>query len=387
MAAPPEKPKQEGQETTDIRQGMDIDLARLATYLTAQMGPHAITGPLAAKQFKFGQSNPTFLLLDAAGRKFVVRKKPPGALISKTAHAIEREYRVLAALSRCSTVPVPRVHVLCDTDTSVLGTPFYVMEFLQGRIFENVRLPSISPAAARRAYFFAAIDTLVQLHQVDHVAAGLVDYGPTGGYYERQLKRLLQVSRLQAAITDDAGVAVGELYKVDESLKWLYANQVTDQVTIAHGDYKMDNMVFHPTEPRVIGILDWELSTIGHPLSDLANFLMPWYATQDGISLLQGFLDSPRPLPVPEADELIRHYCERIGRPYPIPNWNFCVAFSYFRLAVIAQGIAARVKRQQASSGMAGTVAGIFQTCARRVHEIATVGLPPARGPSTGARL
>ncbi|KAL2915467.1 hypothetical protein HK105_205083 [Polyrhizophydium stewartii] len=376
-------PPRVGQETTAVRKGMEIDLDRLGSHLVEKLPSGAVSLPLTVRQFKFGQSNPTFMVLDGKGRKLVVRKKPPGALLSKTAHAIEREFWVLDSLGRHTKAPVPRVYTLCQ-DSSVIGTPFYVMEFLQGRIFEDVAMPSV-PVQRRPELLFAAVDALVELHKVNHRAVGLEKYGPAGGYYERQLKRLRQISDIQAAVADDKGSAVGQLYKLEESLAWLHRSQVPDEVTIAHGDYKLDNLVFHPTEARVIGILDWELSTIGHPLSDLANLLMPWYTPAKGYRVVQGFYDSPRPLQVPEADELIRRYCEKTGRAYPIKGWDFCVAFSFFRLAVIAQGIAARVKRQQASSGFAEEVAAIFQLVAKRLHDVTTGSV--ATGPAPASKL
>ncbi|KAI9014996.1 kinase-like domain-containing protein [Gaertneriomyces semiglobifer] len=330
--------------------------------------------PVEVKQFKLGQSNPTYFLKDATNTRYVLRKKPPGALISQTAHAVEREYRVLNALGQHTDVPVPKVFLLCE-DKSVLGTPFYIMEFLEGRIFSDNLLSTI-PVSERRAYYFSIIETVAKLHNVDFKKIGLGDYGKQGGFYPRQIGTLAKVSQAQAKVTDANGEAVGELYDLPNTIKWFQQNFPEDIVTLAHGDFKLDNMVFHPTEPRVIGILDWELSTVGNPLSDLANLLLPWYTPGQGM-FPEGMalMDAKRPLPVPEADEMLREYCRLTHRAYPIPKWEFCVAFSFFRLAVITQGIAARVKRNQASSANAKNVARLFQPCAMRVSQIATKGL------------
>lgn len=329
------------------------------------------------KQFKLGQSNPTFLILDADEKKLVVRKKPPGSLLSKTAHAIDREYRVLKALNS-TNVPVPKVFHYCK-DVSVIGTEFYVMEFLDGRIFSDVLLPTVN-ISEKKSYYQSIIKSLALLHSVDFSNIGLEGYGREGGFYERQLSSLYKLSIIQSAVKGDDGVEVGELYRLSDIMKWLSNNLVKDQVTLIHGDFKTDNIVFDPKTKNVIGILDWELylilnrSTIGHPLSDLANLVLPWYLSSKFGKLggIGGLLDHPRPLDVPEADELIQQYCSLRNIKYPIPNWNFCVAFSFFRLAVITQGIAARVKRKQASSGFAEEVAKLFQPMSMQVYQIAT---------------
>jgi aminoglycoside phosphotransferase (APT) family kinase protein len=316
-----------GQETEGLRQGVSIDLETLGNFISSQLPE--FSKPFQVKQFKLGQSNPTFLLIDANSKKMVVRKKPAGQLLSKTAHAIEREYQVLKALKQHTDVPVPRVFLICD-DTSILGTPFYTMEFLNGRIFADTSLPTV-PLSERRSYYYSIIDTLAKLHSVNVSQVGLDSYGKKGGYYQRQLSTLYNVSQVQAAVKGEDGDAVGELYKLADIMKWLKENIPADEFTLMHGDFKTDNIVFDPTTSRVIGLLDWELSTIGHPLFDLANLLLPWY-TPSRIPKLIGYMDAPRPLPVPEADELIQLYCAKMNRPYPIQNWNFCIAFAYFRV-------------------------------------------------------
>ncbi|KAI8147441.1 kinase-like domain-containing protein [Fennellomyces sp. T-0311] len=339
-----------GQSTSGIRKGHELNAAALEDYLVKNVP--GFTRPLEISQFKLGQSNPTYMLKDGKKQRYVMRKKPPGQLLSKTAHAVEREFRVLDALGRSSDVPVPKVYALCE-DTSVLGTPFYIMEFLEGRIFSDVRMLGM-PYEERKKCWYSAVETLAKLHKVDYVKVGLKGYGKDAGFYNRQMVSFAKISKTQGAVKDeDTGELVGDIPRIDELFAWFKRNQVADQATIVHGDYKIDNMIFHPTEPRVIGVLDWELSTIGHPLSDLSNLLFPFYLPSD-VPSITGF-KGVKELPIPGADELMQVYCTTIGRPYPIDRWMFCVAFSAFRLAVIFQGIAARAARKQASSAQAKT--------------------------------
>ncbi|KAI8146910.1 kinase-like domain-containing protein [Fennellomyces sp. T-0311] len=352
---------QSGQATSGVRAGHELNEKVLEAYLVANVA--GFVAPLEIKQFKHGQSNPTYLLKDGNKQQYVLRKKPPGTLLSSTAHAVEREYRIIKALGESTDVPVPKVYTLCN-DKSVIGTPFYVMEFLKGRIFEDVRMPSI-PYEERRKCWLSAMETLAKLHRVDFKGIGLGDYGKSSGFYDRQIRSLAKVSAAQAAAVDEeTKQAVGPIPRLDELFAWFKKNQVADQATIVHGDYKIDNLVYHPTEPRVIGILDWELSTIGHPLSDLSNLLQPFYIPVNSGTIMKGFKNSTEPLPVPSADELMPTYCSAVGRPYPIDRWLFAVAFSFFRLAVITQGIAARVARKQASSAEAKTYAAMFKPVA-----------------------
>ncbi|RKP09401.1 kinase-like domain-containing protein [Thamnocephalis sphaerospora] len=360
-----------GQSTTSVRQGQvtattilhEVDAVALGNYLAQHIS--GFTTPIEIRQFSLGQSNPTFLVQEAGGARYVIRKKPPGQLLSNTAHAVEREFRVLDALGRHTDVPVPRVFHLCE-DTSVLGTPFYVMEFVKGRIFSDVRFNTLAPEE-RRACWLSVVETLAKLHLADYRAIGLADYGRPSDFYARQIRSLQRVSAAQAAVVDSAtGKAVGPIPRLDEMLAWFSRNAVADRTTIVHGDFKVDNVVFHPTEPRVIAILDWELSTIGHPLSDLANLLQPYYASIKGVPMMPAGLEgNQRPEGVPSADELIKHYCELTAQPYPIRNWMFSVAFSFFRLSVITQGIAARVAKGQASSAQATEYAKLFRPVAQ----------------------
>ncbi|KAI9490368.1 kinase-like domain-containing protein [Zychaea mexicana] len=368
---------QNGQATSGVRAGHELNEAALEAYLVANVA--GFVAPLEIKQFKHGQSNPTYLIKDGNKKQYVLRKKPPGALLSSTAHAVEREYRIIKALGDSTNVPVPKVYTLCS-DKAVIGTPFYVMEFLKGRIFEDVRMPSI-PYEERRKCWFSAMETLAKLHRVDFKAIGLGNYGKPSGFYERQIRSLAKVSAAQAAAVDEeTGNAVGPIPRLDELFAWFTKNQVPDQATIVHGDFKIDNLVYHPTEPRVIGILDWELSTIGHPLSDLSNLLQPFYVPAKSNLVMRGFKNSTEPLPIPPSDELMQAYCNTVGSPYPIDRWLFAVAFSFFRLAVITQGIAARVARKQASSAEAKTYAAMFKPVAALGLEIVDEGdLKPSK--------
>ncbi|CAG8727044.1 17237_t:CDS:2, partial [Racocetra persica] len=232
------------------------------------------------------------------------------------------------------------------------------MEYLEGRIFEDV-LFSPLPIEERRKCWYSAIDTLVKLHSVDYKSIGLVNYGKPSGFYSRQIRSLFKVSEAQAATMDDKGNKVGSLPRLNDMIQWFKNNEILDDTSIIHGDFK----VFHPTESRVIGILDWELSTIGHPLSDLANLSMNFFTKDLPGSPITGLRDVKN-LPIPSANELIQAYCEKSGRQYPIPNFEFAIAFTLFRTAVILQGIAARIARKQASSAKANAYAKIFKDCA-----------------------
>ncbi|KAJ3398958.1 hypothetical protein HDV05_002148 [Chytridiales sp. JEL 0842] len=239
-----------------IRAGMNIDEGKLTSYLSTILLD--FKAPLTVKQFKFGQSNPTYFLTDASGKRYVLRKKPPGELISKKAHQVEREHQILHALGTKTDVPVPRVFALCE-DSGVVGTPFYVMEFLDGRIFTDNDLPSVA-VEDRRAYYNATIDTLSKLHRAPYTLPTLKNYGRPGDFYLRQMTTLVSISRMQASVTDDQGkTPVPPIPRLKEMLAWFKRNAVADEVSIVHGDFKVDNVVFHPVAPRVIGVLDWEL--------------------------------------------------------------------------------------------------------------------------------
>ncbi|PWN97483.1 APH-domain-containing protein [Tilletiopsis washingtonensis] len=399
----PEEKQKIGQQFGEVRNA--VDTAVLNAYLEKHVPD--IAGPVSVKQFSFGQSNPTYILTDARGARYVLRKKPPGQLVSKTAHAVEREFRVLRALGEhnarlpgnpgsgphdderlkhADAVPVPKVYVLCE-DAEVLGTPWYIMEFVEGRIFEDVRMLSM-PKEERVECYRSALRTLAALHRIDPNAVGLGSYGKQQDFYPRQLRGLGGISQAQAATKDkETGKAVGPIPAFDEITTWLGKNMPRDENGITHGDYKIDNLIFHPTEPRIIGVLDWELSTLGHPLSDVANLLQPFSiacpfperinepeelqraAARGEMFMLIGGL-TPAQSPVPLKEECLQVYCEAAARPYPIENWEFCEAWAWFRLAVIVQGIAARVARGQASSAQAKTHASKVGPCAENVRQI-----------------
>ena len=317
-------------------QNLDID--SLAAYLSEKIPVFA--GPLTAEKFPGGQSNPTFKLT-ASDSSYVLRRKPPGELL-KSAHAVDREFRVISALQD-SDVPVPKTYVLCDDD-SVIGSMFYVMEFLEGRILWDPALPEARDNDERAAVYDAMNQTMAALHNVDVDAVGLTDYGKPGNYFERQLGRWSKQYR--ASETQ-------QIPAMETLLEWLPANMPEDDgtVSLVHGDYRLDNMMFHPTEPRVIALLDWELSTLGNPLADLANQCMAWMLPRDGgVAGLQGV--DRKSLGIPTDEEYVARYCERTGRD-GIDNWNFYIVFSLFRLAAILQGIVKRAQIGTASSAEA----------------------------------
>ncbi|KAJ2889472.1 hypothetical protein IWW38_004687, partial [Coemansia aciculifera] len=321
-------------------------------------------------QFSVGQSNPTYLLTDSGGQRYVLRKKPGGQLLSKTAHAVEREFRVLQALGQHTRVPVPRVYVLCE-DASVLGTPFFVMEFLDGRILSDVRMPEISPRERQR-YWEALVDTLAMLHEVDFRNVGLETFGRDRGFYERQVASLKRVSQAQARAIGKGG----ELPGIERLMPWLeeQTTRCPDETTLVHGDFKLDNVVFAKDEIRVIGILDWELSTLGNPRADLANMLQPLltpYAT-GGLSVFAGLRGAPASECAPDERHLVARYCSKMGRSGELVGWTYAKVFALYRNAVIQQGIAARVAMGQASSSFAKEVGEMLPNTMKRALE--TIG-------------
>ncbi len=293
---------------------------------------------LSIRQFQGGASNPTFLLTAQTAdgpRRYVLRKKPPGELLP-SAHQVDREYRVMNAL-RETNVPVPVMRALCE-DPAVIGAAFYVMDFLEGRIFRDAALPGIAPAE-RAAIYDELNATLAKLHKVDYAAVGLADYGRPGGYFERQVGRWTKQYR---GAETEAIPAMEQL--IAELPGRIPAN---DEVTIAHGDYRLENVMFHATEPRLIAVLDWELSTLGHPLADIAYNAFLWRSDSPGWGTLNGvdFATSG----IPSMEDYVAAYCRRTGRD-GIDDFAFYLAFSVFRLASISQGVYRRILAGNAST-------------------------------------
>jgi aminoglycoside phosphotransferase (APT) family kinase protein len=313
-----------------------FDEQRLSDYLKSN-GLIDFNSPVLAQQFQGGQSNPTFCL-EANGSRYVLRKKPPGKLLP-SAHLIEREYKIMAALES-TNVPVPRMRHLCE-DNSIIGTPFFIMDHLEGRILDDTSLPGDFSPKDRAQIFDSMNEALAALHSVDFKAVGLSDYGKPENYIGRQIDRWSK--QFDAAKTDP-------IPAMDELMKWLPVNRPEqDEVSIAHGDFRMGNLILHPTKPEVIAVLDWELSTLGHPLADLAYNCMPYSLPHDGTSLngLVGL--NIKDEGIPPLDDYVASYAERTGRD-SIPAFKFFLAFSCFRLASICQGVYARGIQGNASS-------------------------------------
>ena len=336
--------------TIEVRSSHRFDVAALATWMEDNV--HDFRPPLRVEQFRGGQSNPTYKLTDSAGRAFVLRRKPPGKLLPG-AHAVDREYRVLAALGE-QGFPVPRVHGLC-LDETVIGTAFYVMDMVEGRIFWDTDLPQV-PRKERAAYFDAMNATIAALHRIDPDAAGLGDYGKPGNYFERQ------IGRWSKQYLGD--VEAGRVAAMDRLVEWLPAHipaSAGEESRVIHGDFRCDNMIFHPTEPRVIAVLDWELSTLGHPLADFTYHLMMYRMPAGATTGLAG-LDLPA-LCIPSEEEYVAAYCRRTGRD-GIANVDFYIAFNMFRLAAIVHGIKGRLARGTASSAHADRMAASLEPLA-----------------------
>ncbi|KAF2119699.1 kinase-like domain-containing protein [Lophiotrema nucula] len=327
-----------------------IDTASLEKYIDTNVPE--IKTPISLKQFGFGQSNPTYQITDSKQGKYVMRKKPPGKLVSKTAHKVEREYRILNALQN-TDVPVPKVYCLCEDD-SVVGTPFYIMEFLDGRIITEPHFPDVSPQE-RTEMWHDAIRTLAKMHRLNPKEIGLETYGKPTGFYDRQIRTFTGLGEAQSKVKDiESGKEVGKVPRMDELVQFFGDKkcQPKDRGVPIHGDYKIDNLVYHKTEPRVIGILDWEMSTIGHPLSDLSNLIVPWtitaFSTERRNSHL-AFAPSQTTPGLPSRDQCIAWYREVAGWD-PAPELPWSTAFAMWRDSIIFQGIASRYAVRQASS-------------------------------------
>jgi len=315
----------------------ELDARALDAYLEQHI--EGYRGPLAIERFEGGQSNPTYRLT-TPGKRYVLRKKPDGMLLP-SAHAVDREYRVITALAG-SDVPVAKTYCYCD-DPAVIGTPFYVMDCVEGRIFWDPTLPELS-RAERGAAWDDFNRVVAALHRVDYQAIGLADFGRPGNYFERQIGRWTKQYR--ASETE-------RIAAMDRLIAWLPQNiPPGDEASIVHGDLRLDNMMFHPTEPRILAVLDWELSTIGHPLADLSYHAITWRLTAEQFRGMAG--QDLASLGIPGEEEYLRTYCRRVGRdPIDPAHWQFYLAFSLFRLAAILQGIAKRALDGTAASAQA----------------------------------
>jgi aminoglycoside phosphotransferase (APT) family kinase protein len=321
--------------TKEIAESHRFDESRLLAWMQANV--EGFQGPLEVRQFKGGQSNPTYQLITPS-KKYVMRRKPPGKLLP-SAHAVDREYKVITALYPTG-FPVARSYGLC-TDDEVIGTWFYIMDMVEGRILWDQSLPEYQPAE-RHAIFMAKLKTLADLHNTDVAAVGLSDFGRPGNYFGRQVDRWSKQYR--ASETD-------KVETIDKLMDWLPQTLPTDDLTsVVHGDYRLDNMVLHPTEPRVIAVLDWELSTLGNPLADFTYLLMNWVnGTVSTIPDLKAH-------GIPTLDEYVAEYCRLTGRD-GLPDLNWYFAYNGFRLAGILQGIVGRVRDGTANSPQAAAMA------------------------------
>lgn len=347
-----------------------IDTAALERYLQGRLP--GFKGPLRVERFKGGQSNPTYLLA-SDGARYVMRTKPaPAAMLLPSAHAIEREFRVMDALAG-TDVPVARVHLLCD-DESVIGRAFYVMEHVEGRVLWDQSLAGMS-SAERSAIYDEMHRVIAALHRVNPAEIGLADYGRPGNYFERQIARWTR--QYEAC-------AMAPIREMDALIAWL-PRHIPDSAresarpAIVHGDYRLDNLMFHPTEPRVLAVLDWELSTLGHPLADFSYLCMYWHIphlTGRGI----GGLDLAA-LGIPDEAGYLRRYCERTGRPDVqaiAADWNFYLAYNLFRLAAILQGVARRAEDGVAANAQAREAGALARPLAELGWAFAARHHPPS---------
>ena len=331
--------------TRAVTANQAFDAEALSAYLGAHLD--GFTGPLSIEIFKGGQSNPTYKLI-TPGASYVMRAKPgPVAKLLPSAHAVEREFKVMKGLQG-TAVPVPKMYCLCE-DESVIGRAFYVMEFVEGRVLWDQALPGLTNS--QRGEIYDEMNRVIsELHKVKFAQRGLADYGKPGNYFERQIGRWSK--QYTASITQP-------IPEMDQLMQWLPAHipasaRDESMVSIVHGDFRLDNLLFHPTEPRVLAVLDWELSTLGHPLADFSYHCMAWHIAPGAFRGIGGLdVDS---LGIPAEVDYIRRYCERTGLTTPealAADWNFYLAYNLFRLAAILQGIAKRVEAGTASSAQA----------------------------------
>lgn len=322
--------------TDEVVPALRFDVTALEGYLARRI--NGFRGPLSIEQFKGGQSNPTYLVTARSGR-YVLRRKPPGRLLP-SAHAIEREFRITQALQSIG-FPVAPPHVLCE-DPGVIGTQFYLMEYVGGRIFWEPHAPGLT-AGERRSLYSSLNETIATLHMIDYASLGLENFGKPQGYVTRQVKRWSEQYR--ASQTQS-------IEEMEQLMEWLPAVvPEQSQAALIHGDFRLDNCIIHPAEPRVVAVLDWELSTIGDPIADFAYQLMQWHMPADaqggGVGSLAGHSEDAPGLP--SFEEYVAEYCERRGLT-GLPDLNIYLAYNFFRLAAIFQGIAGRVRDGTASN-------------------------------------
>jgi aminoglycoside phosphotransferase (APT) family kinase protein len=329
---------EEFEGTKPVPEKLQFDEAALAAYLRERV--EGFSGDIEVEQFKGGQSNPTFKLR-AGGRHYVMRSKPgPKAKLLPSAHAIEREYRVQDALGRAG-FPAARMLTLCE-DEGVIGRAFYIMEMVEGRVLWDQSLPGMTPAQ-RGAIYAEMSRVIARLHAIDYHAIGLETFGKPGNYFGRQIERWTKQYRMSETET---------IPEMERLMEWLPANiPAGDETTIVHGDYRLDNMIFHPTEPRVLAVLDWELSTLGHPMADFSYHCMSWHIAPGQFRGIQG-LDLPA-MGIPTEAEYIAMYAANSGKPVPMRDWNFYLAYNMFRLCGILQGIMKRYVDGTAASQQA----------------------------------
>ncbi len=339
-----------------MTQVLSIDIPKLTAYLEAHV--EGFIGPITLDKFPGGQSNPTFKVSAQSGL-YVLRSQPAGKLL-KSAHAVDREYQVLDALE-ATNVPVSKVFHLC-TDVTITGAMFYLMEFCDGNVFWSASLAEIETNELRTQMYDSMNEVLVALHSVDIKACGLSDYGKPGNYFERQLGRWTKQYRLTELQKIDA---------MDELSQWLETHLPNDdgRVCLVHGDFRLDNMMFAKNSPKILAILDWELSTLGHPFADLAYQCMQLRMPQ-GMGSIDGLQGVDRhALGIPTEAEYVASYCQRMGIE-KIENWTFYLAFSFFRLAAIVQGIAKRASQGNASNSNANKVGAFVEPLAQMAMSI-----------------
>jgi len=354
------------QGTRPVAEAHRFDVGALEQWLAANVA--GFRGPLSVEQFKGGQSNPTFRLTAPSGR-YVMRRKPPGKLLP-SAHAVDREYRVMTALGP-TDVPVPRTHGVC-TDESIIGAVFFVMQDVEGRVLWDPTLPGMTPK--QRGEIFAEMNRVIAaLHKVDYVALGLGDYGKPGNYFARQIDRWGK--QYKASETEP-------IEAMDRLIAWLPANiPANDQTSIVHGDFRLDNMIWHPTEPRVLAVLDWELSTLGHPMADFAYHAMAWrLSSQEFRGLRDADLAA---LGIPSEAEYLAMYLRNVNADAPPrpEDWEFYIVFNLFRAAAIFQGVMARAVAGNASSARAVETGKKARPTAEFAWKLVEkIGSPPSRG-------